>query len=68
MSKRKEFIEPVEISQVENGFLLYAGAMCSNLRERYVFQTLAELQEFLSDHFTHRNDDIEIDSYSSSNN
>jgi len=68
MSKRKEFIEPVEIQQVENGFILYTGARCNNLREQYVFQTLAELQEFLSDHFTHRNDIIEVDNYSSSNN
>jgi hypothetical protein len=67
MSKQKQYIQEVQIEQCENGFVLMSGQMC-NSRDRFVFQTMAELTKFLEDHFTHREDDIEIDSYSSSNN
>lgn len=69
MSKKKEFIEPVEITQVENGYYVITGSDCDRAnQERYVFQTLEELKDFLSDHFTHREEIIQLDSYSSSNN
>ena len=67
MNKQKQYIQEVQIEQCENGFVLMSGQMC-NSRDRFVFQTMAELTKFLEDHFTHREDDIEIDSYSSSNN
>ncbi len=69
MSKRNEFIESVEISQVENGYILLRGSMCGkDPREKLVFQSWAELAEYLNDHFTFRNDNLNEDSYSSSNN
>ena len=67
MNKQKQYIQEVRIEQVENGFVLISGEMC-NARDRFVFQTYAELTKFLKEHFTHREDDIDIDSYSSSNN
>lgn len=67
MSKRKEQVEIVEIRQVQNGYTIMVGSNCQGIRELYVFQTFAELTVFLSEHFTHRQDDIEEDSYSSLN-
>jgi hypothetical protein len=66
MSKRKEEIEPVEISQEENGYYVIMGSDCDREnQERYVFQTFEELKDFLSDHFTHRKARIELDVFSS---
>lgn len=67
MSKRKEQVDIVEIRQVENGYTIMVGSNCEGTREVYVFQTFSELKVFLSEHFTHREDTIEEDSYSSSN-
>jgi len=66
MSKRKEEIEPVEISQEENGYYVITGSdFDRESQEKYVFQTFAELEKFLGEHFTHRNDDVIIDEYNS---
>ena len=68
MSKQKQYIQEVRIEQVENGFVLISGEPCNGRGDRFVFQTFAELTNFLKEHFTHREDVIDIDSYSSSNN
>ena len=67
MRNQKQYIQEVQIEQCENGFVLMSGQPCGS-RDRFVFQTYAELTKFLKEHFTHREDDIDIDSYSSSNN
>lgn len=67
MSKRKEQVPIVEIRQVENGYTIMVGSSCQGIRELYVFQTFLELRIFLSEHFTHRKDNIEQDNYNSSN-
>jgi hypothetical protein len=54
----KNFIETIEITQVENGYVVYVGASCSNVRERFVFQSFTELTNFLNQHFTHRNENV----------
>jgi hypothetical protein len=59
--KRKEFIEPVEVQQVENGFILSTGSNCDRTREQHVFQSFIELVNFLNNHFTHREKNIFVD-------
>ena len=54
----KKIVESVEITQNENGYSLYVGANCSNIREKYVFQSFTELVCFLNNHFTYRNEYI----------
>lgn len=51
-------VEQVEILQNENGYSLYVGANCSNIREKYVFQSFTELVNFLNNYFTFRNESI----------
>ena len=68
MKKHKQYVQQVKIEQVENGYYLEVGLNCNSAPEVNVFQTMAELTKFLEDHFKYRQDDIEIDSYSSSNN
>jgi len=64
MSIKKIEVEQVDITQVENGYILMSGSMCgANHRDRYVFQTFNELVDFLKDHFHYRNSDILVDSY-----
>lgn len=58
--RNKGFIEPLTIEQVENGFAVRVGAeRCT--APVYVFQTLEELISFLSQHFTHRSQNIKVD-------
>lgn len=52
----KKIVESVEITQHENGYSLYVGSNCSNIREKYVFQSFTELVCFLNNHFTFRNE------------
>jgi len=65
MSKRNEEIEPVEIRQVENGYVLMMGYNCNTVKTQLVFQSWAELAEYLNEHFTYRNDNISVDNYNS---
>ncbi len=59
--------EPLEISQVGNGFLvrgthdLRRDYGCVTLADMLVFRSLAELQKFLAEHFTHRAADVPSD-------
>ena len=62
MNKQKQYIQEVRIEQVENGFVLTSGEMC-NSKDRFVFQTMAELTNFLKEHFKHREEVIDIYSY-----
>jgi hypothetical protein len=53
---QRKTIEQVEIRQNENGYSLYIGPNCSNIREKFVFQSFTELVCFLNNHFTFRNE------------
>jgi hypothetical protein len=50
--------EQIEIVQVDNGYIVYIGANCSSVRDRYIFQSFTELVIFLDKHFTHRSENI----------
>jgi hypothetical protein len=50
--------EQVEIVQVDNGYIIYIGANCSPIRERYIFQSFTELVMFLDKHFTFRSETV----------
>lgn len=58
---QRKTVESVEITQNENGYSLYVGLNCSNIREKFVFQSFTELVNFLNNHFTYRNESIFID-------
>lgn len=53
--------EQIEILQESNGYIVYVGANCSAIRDRYVFQSFTELVIFLDKHFTHRSEMIVTD-------
>lgn len=59
--KQKQFVENVRIRQEENGYVLALGGDNHLPQESYVFQSFAELVDFLSKHFTHRNESILTD-------
>ena len=62
MSRKKDYVNSVRISQEENGYILENGfTSCGVADERYVFQSFTELVNFLNDHFDFRNENIYSD-------
>ena len=45
----------IEIQQVKNGYIIV------NNDNTYVFQTMAELLKYISEHFTHRQQEVLTD-------
>jgi hypothetical protein len=60
--------QTIEIRQVANGYIVMPATCYETQRafpdaDRYVFQTFAELVEFLQDHFSYRSKAVILDTF-----
>lgn len=51
----------IEIQQVKNGYILRNSEKNGTLDYVMVFQTMAELLKYISEHFTHRQQEVLTD-------